>query len=294
MGRKPRLELAGALYHVLNAGPAEDTLFRTGGEAQAFVDCLTEACQRLEWRLHAYCLLPGSYQLALETPRPNLVQGVHWLQSAYSNRAAGNRRRLFRGRYRAILVEPGLPWAQVIDYIHVSPVRAGVVAAAQLGQFRWSSLKDHQGGRPDYCRHLAALLADPSRQEAAAFNRLGQGWIHGSEAFRHERLSQMQAAAPTSKGASERQQWAAWLETGARLLERDLNRASVEPKSAPWKIALAAWLQGRTGAPNRWLGERLHMGPPDAVSRYVGELRRGQRPEATRLAEGLRAALAAP
>src|SRR5271168_2466130 len=128
MGRQPRLEFSGALYHVLNHGTAAEPLFRNSTEAHAFVGCLGEACERMEWRLHAYCLLPGSYQLAVETPRPNLVQGVHWLQSAYGNRSSGERRRLFRGRYRAILVEPGLPLAQVVDYIHLSPIREGLVA----------------------------------------------------------------------------------------------------------------------------------------------------------------------
>jgi hypothetical protein len=293
MGRKPRLEFPGALYHVLNGSPAADTLFRTGREAQAFVDSLTEACQRLEWRLHAYCLLPGSYQLALETPRPNLVQGVHWLQSTYSNRGSGARRRLFRGRYRAILVEPGRPWAQVIDHIHLSPVRTGVVTLAQLPQFRWSSLKDRADG-PAYVSHLAGLLAAPGRAPDPALARLGQGWVHGSQAYRRERLDQLRAPAGVSPGESERLRWSAALEAGARFLHRDLNRAPADPKSAPWKVALAAWLQGRTGATNRWLGEHLQMGPPDAVSRYIGEMKRGQRPEAGRLAATLPARPSGP
>ncbi|MBC7368700.1 MAG: hypothetical protein H7343_18140 [Undibacterium sp.] len=42
-----------------------------------------------------------------------------------------------------------------------------------------------------------------------------------------------------------------------------------------WKIALAAWLKRGSSVPNRWISEHLHMCPPDAVSRYVGEVTRG-------------------
>jgi hypothetical protein len=52
---------------------------------------------------------------------------------------------------------------------------------------------------------------------------------------------------------------------------------TAEPKSAAWKIALAAWLKRQCSAPNRWLAEQLHRGASDAVSRYVGDVKRGDR-----------------
>ena len=67
--------------------------------------------------------------------------------------------------------------------------------------------------------------------------------------------------------------------------------AAAESKSAPWKIALATWLKRGSSVPNRWISEHLHMGPPDAVSRYVGEVTRGEasRAEAGAILERLRA-----
>jgi hypothetical protein len=48
------------------------------------------------------------YQLLLETPEPNLVVGIKWLQGTYTQRF--NRRRdlrghLFQGRYKALVID---------------------------------------------------------------------------------------------------------------------------------------------------------------------------------------------
>jgi putative transposase len=83
---------------VLNRGNYRRDLFETAGAARAFVDCLGEACSRMDWRVHAYCVMRNHYHLALETPRGNLVRGVHWLESTFGNRF--NRYRGERGRVR--------------------------------------------------------------------------------------------------------------------------------------------------------------------------------------------------
>jgi len=161
------------------------------------------------WHVHAYCLMRNHYHLALETPRGNLVSGVHWLQSTFGNRFnryRGERGRAFQGRYQAILIEPGVPLAQLVDYIHLNPVRARIVALEQLGQFRWSSfrrftsgalvrpvwlvcedwlrtkgeLADTPAGWENYREHLAWLMADEGRQKAAAFEQMSKGgWKRG-------------------------------------------------------------------------------------------------------------------
>ena len=131
MARKPRIEYAGAVYHVLNRGNYRGDLFETAGAAEAFVSCLEEASERMGWRVHGYCLMRNHYHLALETPRGNLVSGVHWLQSTFGNRFnryRGERGRAFQGRYQAILVEPGVHLARLVDYLHLNPVRARIVA----------------------------------------------------------------------------------------------------------------------------------------------------------------------
>lgn len=83
------------------------------------------------------------YHLALETPQPNLVAGMHRLQSTIATRFNRFRREnghVFQGRYKSILVEDDSSLTRVVDYIHLNPARARVVVPEQLGAYRWSSL----------------------------------------------------------------------------------------------------------------------------------------------------------
>jgi hypothetical protein len=73
--------------------------------------------------------MPNHYHLVLETPEPNLVAGMAWLQSRYTIRL-NHRHQLFghvfSGRYKAQLVEgSGSGYLRTAcDYVHLNPVRA--------------------------------------------------------------------------------------------------------------------------------------------------------------------------
>jgi hypothetical protein len=102
----------------------------------------------------------------------------------------------------------------------------------------------------------------------------------GSDSFKAD-LVKDHALIATSRaweavGAKEvRQlQWSAALVKALTLLGKDARDCLGDSKSAPWKIATAAFLKSHTLASNRWLAEHLCMGSPIALSHYVGHLRR--------------------
>src|SRR5476651_1300545 len=143
MARKLRLEYAGACYHVINRGNYRRDLFAGKGAAESFQGCLFEAAARFGWRVHAFVIMRNHFHLALETPEPNLSEGMQWLQATWAarfNRFRGEAGRPFQGRYKALHVEPGPALAQVAHYIHLNPVRAKIVSAEKVREFRWSSL----------------------------------------------------------------------------------------------------------------------------------------------------------
>jgi len=118
---------------------------------------LGQASERSGFRVHAYVLMSNHYHLLLETPEANLAAGLGWLQNAYTRRINtqhGLWGHLFGGRYKAILVEPGEGFRAVMDYIHLNPVRAGLVpAGASLTAYPWSSLPsyvDRPRRRPNF------------------------------------------------------------------------------------------------------------------------------------------------
>lgn len=108
MARKLRIQYPGAIYHVINRGNYRRDVFESAGAAEAFLRVLIEATALYSWRVHAYVVMRNHFHLALDTPQPNLVEGMHWLQSTLATRFNRLRREsghLFQGRYQAFLVE---------------------------------------------------------------------------------------------------------------------------------------------------------------------------------------------
>ena len=146
MPRKPRVEYAGAVYHVMCRGSGGQAIYLDDVDRRTHLDTLGEACARCGWRIHAYVLMGNHYHLLLETPEPNLVAGMKWLQGTYTQRFNARHRRwghLFQGRYKAIPVQADQQGylEAVSSYIHLNPPRAGLLGSkvADLARFAWSS-----------------------------------------------------------------------------------------------------------------------------------------------------------
>lgn len=305
MARSPRIQFSGANYHILNRGNYRADLFESEGAARAFESCVFEACEKSGWVLHAHTIMRNHYHLVAGTPRGNLVSGVHWLQSTFGNRFNRFRAehgRAFQSRYKAILIEPGAELLRVVNYVHLNPVRAGLVTLADLGTYPWSSyrrfvgdpfrrpsclrcdnwllqgagLTDTTAGWRSYADLLATLTVDRGQWETA-WKKLCSGLASGSAEFQSEmaRLArEMDQAADWGGQALDevnQDHWRCLLATGLSVLGKTQRDALNTPRSAAWKVALAYWLKQHSSAHNRWIGQQLSMGHPDAVSRYVND-----------------------
>jgi putative transposase len=109
---------------------------------------LESATERYGAQIHCFCLMSNHYHLLLETPRGNLRQILHHLNTGYTNyfnAKTGRAGHLFQGRYRAILVDKDHYAMELSRYIHLNPVRAHMVKDPLL--YPWSSYKDYAGER---------------------------------------------------------------------------------------------------------------------------------------------------
>jgi putative transposase len=138
--RPPRIEYAGALYHVMSRGNERRAIVRDDRDRRRRLDWLEKTVQTYGWRIHAYTLLTNHDHMFVETPEPNLSAGMQYLNGAYSSYFNRRHRRvghLFQGRFKGQLVETDGYFLEVSRDIHLNPVRAG--AAQRPEHWKWGS-----------------------------------------------------------------------------------------------------------------------------------------------------------
>jgi putative transposase len=231
MARQLRIEYPGAIYHVMAKGDREERIVHDEIDRNSLIDTLGEACGKTGWLIHAWVLMDNHYHWVIETPEGNLVAGMRWMQNTYTRRF--NRRHqlwghLFGDRYKAVLVEGvefghGEYLSNLIDYVHLNPVRAGLIKLTgeqSLSEYRWSSLasgylvaagqrpewmkteegfgivgiKDTVKGRREYLARIEAkglegegVPKQPGNQSLQS--TLTRGWYWGTEQFKEALLS---------------------------------------------------------------------------------------------------------
>ena len=138
MARKIRMEYAGAVYHVMARGnQGQDFRRRSGSEALAGY---AGAGMRASGVAHpCVCVDAQSLSFAGGNAEGNLVAGMKWLQSTYTQRYNSRHRvfgHLFQGRYKALVVDgaEGNYFAIVSTYIHLNPARAAFAGEGGSGR----------------------------------------------------------------------------------------------------------------------------------------------------------------
>jgi putative transposase len=148
MARSIRIQSAGAYYHVMARGNRREDIFHDDDDRRFFLHTLSQACEMTGWRVQAWVLMSNHYHLFIQTPEPNLVAGMSWLQNTLTRRYNVRHRkwgRLFGDRYKAVVVEGAdrYHYQTLMDYIHLNPVRARIIrpkAGQSVLDYPWSSL----------------------------------------------------------------------------------------------------------------------------------------------------------
>lgn len=322
MTRPPRVEFAGARYHVINRGNYRKDLFRDDGAAEAFERTLGEAAEKFGWKVAAYVVMRNHFHLAVETPEPNLSAGMKWLQGTWArrfNRFRGVEGRPFQGRFKSLVIGDGEGYRRVCDYVHLNPVRARVVEVTRAASYRRCSLWHYARGEApgwldgawllgacglaagvrgwrDYVSRLEVMMGEPATRESLSARHLSRGWCIGDAEFKRglavdmrEQLAgwrerRFAGLEPDQRKQEREAAWGEALAACAKAAKVDLKRLGSK-KSDPEKVLIAAAMKSATSASNGWLAERLGMGKPASVSQFVR--RWMAEPAQRRAAEGL-------
>lgn len=78
-----------------------------------------------------------------ETPLSRIMQNVSQRYTRWINTTRNRTGHLFQGRYKALLIEADSYLLELVRYVHLNPVRAGVSAAAET--YPWSGQRAYLG-----------------------------------------------------------------------------------------------------------------------------------------------------
>lgn len=139
MARKPRIHFPGALYHVMLRGNCGQDIFLSSSDRNRLFLLLQEGVNRFGNRIHAFCFMDNHIHLAIQVadvPLSKIIQNISFRYTRWINDKFRKTGHLFQGRYKALLVDQDSYLIELVRYIHLNPVRAGLVN--QPEDYQWS------------------------------------------------------------------------------------------------------------------------------------------------------------
>jgi len=142
MARPLRIEYPNAFYHVIQRGLEKRNIFLTDKDSKTFLSYINRAHHAYGIFIHTYTLMKNHYHLIIQTPRANLSKTMHYINASYAIYFNTRTKRIgpiYQGRYKSILIQEDEYIHQLSRYIHLNPVRAGIVKDPT--SYRWSSYR---------------------------------------------------------------------------------------------------------------------------------------------------------
>ena len=130
MPRKLRVEVEGGLYHLITRGNDRQDVFHSTDDHLKFLSLLAKQKQKSPFYLYAYCLMTNHAHLLIERREETVGRIMQRLLTGYSqyyNRRYRHIGHVFQGRHKAILCQSDRYLSALVRYIHLNPVRAGMV-----------------------------------------------------------------------------------------------------------------------------------------------------------------------
>lgn len=170
MARPLRIDYPGSLWHITARGNEQRTTFTDDVDRIRFLELLERTVQRFGLRLFAYVLMSNHYHLLVERGQSTLSESMHWLNGTYAgwfNRRHDRTGHLFQGRFGGFLIDREAYFQEVLRYVVLNPVRAGMVR--DPGDYRWSSYRATAGqcDAPEWLATDRALDAFGPTERAA-------------------------------------------------------------------------------------------------------------------------------
>ena len=162
MPRLARLDITGLLQHVIVRGIERCDIFNDDHDRQLFFDRFTKLLSETGVRCYAWALLSNHFHLLLMPTSTALSSFMRRLLTGYAvsfNRHNKRSGHLFQNRYKSIVCEEEAYLLELVRYIHLNPLRAGMVnSLEELDHYPWSGHAVLLGNRTFAGQETEAVL----------------------------------------------------------------------------------------------------------------------------------------
>ena len=142
MPRQPRLDAPGLLQHVMARGIERRNIFVDDKDRQSFLERLANILEETQTQCYAWALIPNHFHLLLRTGSTPLSKVMRRLMTGYAvtfNKRHKRSGHLFQNRYKSIVCQEDAYLLELVRYIHLNPLSAGLVKdMRELNRNPWS------------------------------------------------------------------------------------------------------------------------------------------------------------
>lgn len=142
MPRVGRVDIPGVIQHVIARGNEKKEIFLDDEDRRRFLDRLRDVLMETETLCYAWCLMPNHFHLLLHPVRFKLSVPMKRLLTGYAvtfNLIHQRSGHLFQNRYRSIICNKDEYLLELVRYIHLNPVRAGLIKTLkELDHYPWT------------------------------------------------------------------------------------------------------------------------------------------------------------
>ena len=130
MPRLARLDAPGVLHHVMGRGIERSDIFFNNKDRDDFLNRLSLLVEEDAIEVYAWTLMPNHFHLLLKTKNRSLSSSMKKLLTGYVvnfNRRHNRYGHLFQNRYKSIVCQEDTYLMELVRYIHLNLLRAGIV-----------------------------------------------------------------------------------------------------------------------------------------------------------------------
>ncbi len=142
MPRQSRIDAPGALHHIIVRGIEKKPIFRDDADRDNFLERLKNILKDDAAFCFAWSLMPNHVHLLLKTGNTSISTIMRRLLTGYAvyyNRKHDRAGHLFQNRYKSILCQEDTYLLELVRYIHLNSLRAGIVTDLEsLDRYKYS------------------------------------------------------------------------------------------------------------------------------------------------------------